>query len=280
MSQARAATRAERKRIAKGCSLSELLVLTPKEALGLEVSGQVGGAASFAADRSLACVAALRGLLSEKCPDGGDDCCAAMDAIDAALRRAPRFLEGRRLPSGGWQGSSSLTNGEEHAFMVRCLPVALLALAATGLLGNRLLLLIASLCGACRAVGSGLQICRASIYAAFLCPCACLREEQLTEPSTAWTGPPLWMQRSTLLPACSACTRPASSELRLLHCLPARACRRAPADPRLPGWPCTPACHSSRRDGPHGRAGRSRWPISLLCANCRFQDGVLQRFAR
>ena len=122
------------------------------------------------ADRSLACVAVLCGLLSEQYPDGGDNCCAAMDAIDAALRRAPRFLEGRRLPSGGWQGSSSLTNGEEHAFMVRCLPVALLALAATGLLGNGLLLLIVSLCGACRAVGYGLQICRAASVLLFCAP--------------------------------------------------------------------------------------------------------------
>ena len=112
------------------------------------------------ADRALACAAVLRGLLSQQYPDGGDDYCAAVDAIDSALRRAPTFLEGRRLPSGGWQGSSSFSNGEEHAFMVRCLPVALLALAATGLLGNGLLLLIASLCGACmraerRAEGRG-----------------------------------------------------------------------------------------------------------------------------
>lgn len=78
-----------------------------------------------------------------------------MDAIDTALRRAPRFLEGRRLPSGAWQGSSSYSNGEEHAFMVRCMPIALLALAATGLLGDGLLLLIASLCGACMEAGWG-----------------------------------------------------------------------------------------------------------------------------
>lgn len=76
------------------------------------------------------------------------DKAAAISRFNDHLERTPRFME-HRLPSGGWDRSSSgseASTGGEHAFMVCCMAVSLLALAGTQL-WPRIALLVVCLAG-------------------------------------------------------------------------------------------------------------------------------------
>lgn len=73
----------------------------------------------------------------------------AISAFEDHLEATPKFME-HRQPAGGWSRGDQATKrstGNEHAFMVRCMVVALLATAAMPAVWQRSQLLIAALVG-------------------------------------------------------------------------------------------------------------------------------------